>query len=56
MLDTLLGSASAVVVSVAAFLVMLPVIVFIHELGHFQTGRVFGIKIDAFSIGFGPTL
>ncbi|MEM0929924.1 MAG: M50 family metallopeptidase [Pseudomonadota bacterium] len=56
MLDTLLGSASAVAVSLAAFLVMLPVIVFIHELGHFQTGRLFGIKIDAFSIGFGPKL
>ncbi|MEO1042315.1 MAG: RIP metalloprotease [Pseudomonadota bacterium] len=56
MLDTLLGGASTVIVSVAAFLVMLPVIVFIHELGHFQTGRIFGIKIDAFSIGFGPTL
>ncbi|MEM9810572.1 MAG: RIP metalloprotease RseP [Pseudomonadota bacterium] len=56
MLETVVSSASAVVVSVLAFLVLLPLIVFIHELGHFQTGRVFGIKIDAFSIGFGPTL
>ncbi|GGY54423.1 M50 family metallopeptidase [Parvularcula lutaonensis] len=56
MLDQLLSNFQAVTVSVLAFLVMLPLIVFIHELGHFQTGRLFGIKIDAFSIGFGPTL
>lgn len=56
MLAELFGSLSSVIVSVLAFLVMLPLIVFIHELGHFQTGRLFGIRIDAFSIGFGPTL
>lgn len=55
-MEALLGNLSAVLVSTLAFLVMLPLIVFIHELGHFQTGRLFGIKIDAFSIGFGPTL
>lgn len=56
MIDQLISSGSAVIVSILAFLVMLPLIVFIHELGHFQTGRLFGIKIDAFSIGFGPEL
>lgn len=56
MLEQLLSNLQAVIVSVLAFLVLLPLIVFIHELGHFQTGRLFGIKIDAFSIGFGPTL
>jgi regulator of sigma E protease len=56
MIESLAGGFSSVLVSVLAFLVMLPVIVFIHELGHFQTGRIFGIKIDAFSIGFGPEL
>lgn len=56
MLEQFVGNASTVVVSLLAFLVMLPLIVFIHELGHFQTGRLFGIRIDAFSIGFGPEL
>ncbi|NNU16695.1 RIP metalloprotease [Parvularcula sp. ZS-1/3] len=56
MLEQILSSGSTVIVSVLAFLVMLPLIVFIHELGHFQTGRLFGIRIDAFSIGFGPEL
>ncbi|MCQ8185553.1 M50 family metallopeptidase [Parvularcula maris] len=56
MLADFAGSLSTVLVSVLAFLVMLPVIVFVHELGHFQTGRILGIRIDAFSIGFGPEL
>ncbi|MEM1380289.1 MAG: M50 family metallopeptidase [Pseudomonadota bacterium] len=56
MLETVLGNAQTTLVSVLAFLIMLPLIVFIHELGHFQTARLFGIRIDAFSIGFGPAL
>jgi regulator of sigma E protease len=56
MLDAFLGNMATVIVSLLSFLVMLPLIVFIHELGHFQTGRLFGIRIDAFSIGFGPTI
>ncbi|MEM9840029.1 MAG: RIP metalloprotease RseP [Pseudomonadota bacterium] len=56
MIETILGNLQTTFVSVMAFLVMLPLIVFIHELGHFQTARLFGIKIDAFSIGFGPAL
>ena len=30
--------------------------IFIHELGHFLVARKLGLKIDAFSIGFGPAL
>lgn len=30
--------------------------IFIHELGHFLVARKFGMKIDAFAIGFGPAL
>lgn len=38
------------------FVGVLTVVVFIHELGHFLVGRWCGIKVDAFSIGFGPEL
>ncbi len=38
------------------FIVVLTVVVFFHELGHFWVGRRCGIKVDAFSIGFGPEL
>ena len=37
-------------------LVMLMLIVFIHELGHFQVGRWCGVQIQTFSIGFGKEL
>ena len=39
-----------------AFLVTITVIVFFHELGHFLTARWNGVKVEVFSIGFGPEL
>jgi regulator of sigma E protease len=38
------------------FLVVLTIVVFIHELGHFLVARWNGVKVDVFSIGFGPEL
>src|SRR5208282_3649168 len=38
------------------FLVILSAIVFFHELGHYLVARWRGVKIDAFSLGFGPEL
>ncbi|MCP8938212.1 RIP metalloprotease RseP [Alsobacter sp. SYSU M60028] len=38
------------------FLFVLVIVVFVHELGHFLVGRWCGIKVTAFSIGFGPEL
>ena len=35
---------------------ILSLIVSIHELGHYLVGRWCGVKIDAFSLGFGPEL
>jgi regulator of sigma E protease len=36
------------------FLLILTIIVFFHELGHFLVARLYGIKVLVFSIGFGP--
>ncbi|MES2907315.1 MAG: RIP metalloprotease RseP [Pseudomonadota bacterium] len=38
------------------FLFVLSVVVFFHEFGHFIVARWFGVKVDAFSLGFGPEL
>ena len=38
------------------FVAVIGVLVFIHELGHYLAGRSFGVKADAFSIGFGREL
>jgi regulator of sigma E protease len=31
-------------------------LIFIHELGHFVAARMFGVRVEVFSIGFGPRL
>ena len=36
------------------FLFVLSLVVFFHELGHFLIGRWCGVKVDTFSLGFGP--
>lgn len=42
--------------TIFAFLLVLGPLVLIHELGHYLVGRMFGVKADAFSIGFGKEL
>jgi regulator of sigma E protease len=37
-------------------LLVVGVIIFVHELGHFLAAKRLGIKVDRFSIGFGPRL
>lgn len=37
-------------------LLVFGIIIMIHELGHFVTAKVFGVKVHEFSIGMGPAL
>src|SRR5437763_190126 len=41
---------------VGVFLVVLTVLVFVHELGHYLIARRNGVRVETFSIGFGPEL
>lgn len=41
---------------VIIFVVMLTVLVFVHEMGHFLIARRNGVRVEVFSIGFGPEL
>ena len=41
---------------IIAFVILLPVIVFVHEFGHFLFARINGVRVESFSIGFGPSL
>jgi regulator of sigma E protease len=38
------------------FLIVLSILVFVHELGHFLVARYIGVKVYVFSIGFGKRL
>ncbi len=50
------GPLGTVLIYVVPFLFILTMVVFFHELGHFLVGRWCGIKVDAFSLGFGPEI
>ena len=55
-MDNLVGLIGGGVIYVPAFLFVLTVVVFFHELGHFLVARWCGVTIRAFSIGFGPEI
>ena len=38
------------------FFLLLGVLIFIHELGHFLAARYFGVRVEVFSLGFGPKI
>jgi len=41
---------------VVPFLIVLGLVVFVHEAGHFLAARLFGVRVETFSIGFGREL
>lgn len=41
---------------VVAFLLVLTALVFVHEFGHFWIARLCGVRVEVFSIGFGPEI
>jgi regulator of sigma E protease len=43
-------------VTILAFLFVLGVLIFVHELGHFLMARRIGVRVLTFSLGFGPKL
>src|SRR5437016_8592182 len=42
--------------SVLAMVVVLGFMILIHEFGHYAAAKYFGVRVEAFSIGFGPRL
>lgn len=49
-------SVWGILVAAAAFVLVLSVVVFIHELGHFVVARWCGVTVKTFSIGFGKEI
>jgi len=41
-------------ITALATIIVLGVLVFVHELGHFLMAKLFGVRVDAFSLGFPP--
>jgi regulator of sigma E protease len=55
-LTMITDATGSLFLTLISFLVVLTVVVFIHELGHFWVGRLCGVGVTAFSIGFGREL
>jgi regulator of sigma E protease len=55
-MDLLASLGTFVGTYVIPFLVIISVVVFVHELGHYLIARLNGVRIQVFSIGFGPEL
>ncbi len=43
-------------ITIAAILIVFGLIVFIHEFGHFFVAKMLGVRVEKFSLGFGPKL
>jgi regulator of sigma E protease len=44
------------ILSIVACVLLFSLAVFIHEFGHFIAARKLGLRVEAFSIGFGPAI
>ena len=44
------------ILTIIALLIVLGIVVFVHEAGHFMAARWAGVRVDTFSIGFGPAI
>src|SRR3984885_16030250 len=56
MIGSLFHFGSTFIDYALAFLLLITPVVFFHELGHFSVARLFGVKVETFSIGFGPAI
>jgi regulator of sigma E protease len=50
------GTIFWVLQNLLPFILLVTPVVFFHELGHFSVARFFGVKVETFSIGFGPAI
>ncbi len=45
-----------IIISIIAFALLLGILIFVHELGHFMVAKWCGMRVDQFSIGFPPNI
>lgn len=56
MLDTIQSLIAWTPMGLPAFLFVITLVVFFHELGHFAAARYYGVKVLVFSVGFGKEI
>ncbi|MGO7035584.1 RIP metalloprotease RseP [Rhizobium ruizarguesonis] len=55
-METLSGIYAFLMGNIVTFILVLSLLVFVHEMGHYLVARWSGIRILAFSVGFGPEI
>jgi regulator of sigma E protease len=49
-------AAPGLLYTLAIFAIVIGILVFVHEYGHYGVARLFGIRVEAFAVGFGPEI
>lgn len=55
-MDTVMAAVNFLTGYMVPFILVISLLVFVHEMGHYLVGRWCGIRSTAFSVGFGPEL
>ena len=55
-MDFLLDNTVGFLYGVVGFVIMMSLVVFVHEFGHYYAARLCNVRVDIFSIGFGKKI
>ena len=55
-MDTIFGYLHSGLSAIVPFVVLLGLLIFVHELGHFLVAKFFGVRVEVFSLGFGKKI
>lgn len=55
-MESLISSLHSLISNVVPMIVLLGLLIFVHELGHFLVAKFFKVRVETFSLGFGPKL
>ena len=56
MMDFILNSINSLFNYAVPFVVLLGILIFVHEFGHFIVARFCGVRVEVFSLGFGKKI
>ena len=55
-MDILVAPLQSAFANFGPFFILLGILIFVHELGHFLVAKFFGVRVETFSLGFGKKL
>lgn len=55
-MEFLFSTIQALPTGILSFLLLLGLLIFVHELGHFAAAKYYGVRVETFSLGFGKKI